>query len=155
MTLEAKILARLRSGRAVAAQVAAPHPDARAYLVILPQCPGPHEAPERWVRSGNGEARLRDPADVTGYEIRYLQHHECYTDEAWGSDYDHVLADPTTRVRRIFVRSIEEVAPALAPWSADADPAFQHPHAFDSSLVASPIESYLDRPEDFPHLADG
>ena len=154
MALEAKVLARLRSGRAVAARVAAPHPDSRAYLVILPQSPALHDAPERWVRSGSGEARLRDPADVTGYEIRYLQHHARYTDEAWGWDPDHVLADPTTRVRRIFVGTIEDVAPALAPWSAGADPDFQHPHAFDSSLLGIPLESYLDRPNAYPPLSE-
>lgn len=122
--------------------------------MILPRSPDPREAPEQWISSGSGEARLRDPADVTGYEIRYLQHHARYTDEAWGWDCDHVLADPTTRVRRIFVETIDAIAPELAPWMGDADPEFQHPHAFDSSLLGIPLESDLDRAEDFPHLSE-
>ncbi len=151
MTLPLKTIARLESGRAVAAEVTAPQPDTRAYVVILPQTPDSHEHPDRWLQSGTGEPWLRDPGDITGYEIRYLQHHAKYTDTDWGRDYDQVLGDTTTRVKRIFVSTTEDIELALVPWIAEGI-SFQHPHTFDSSLVSSPLEAYLDRRDAYPHL---
>lgn len=150
MSLPPEIVARLRLGRAVAAEVPA-RPDARAYVVIIPQAPDRLARPGLWLHANVGEPRLRDAGAITGYEIRRLQHDARYTDAEWGWDYDHVLADPTTRVGRIFVRTADEIGPALAPWIA-LDTVFRHPDAFDGSLVSSPIDSYLDRADAFPHL---
>jgi hypothetical protein len=135
----------------VAAEVIAPHPDSRAYIVIIPQTPNRREHPDRWLQSGTGEAWLRDPSDITGYEIRYLQHLAKYSDSEWGWDYDQVLGDETTRARRMFVQTIDDITPAIAPWIT-GDIAFQHPHMLDSSLVNSPIEGYLERLNAYPHL---
>ena len=135
----------------MAAEVKAPQPDSRAYIVIIPQTPNRHEHPDRWLQSGTGEPWLRDTNDISGYEIRYLQHRAKYTDAEWGWDYDQVLADVTTHIRRIFVQAIDDIVPAIAPW-INENTAFQHPHTFDSSLVSAPIEGYLERLEEYPHL---
>jgi len=42
-------------------------------------------------------------------------------------------------------------AAAIAPWLEDLSQ-LQEPEKFDSSLVNSPIEYYLNQPEERPHL---
>ena len=135
----------------MAAEVPALHADTCAYIVILPQTPSRHEHPDRWLQSGTGEPWLRDSSDITGYEIRSLQHHAKYTDTDWGWEYDQVLGDPTTRVKRIFVLTLDDITSAIAPWVTSST-TFQHPHTFDSSLVSNPIEGYLERLDVYPHL---
>lgn len=151
MVLPPNILARLRSGRAVAAEAIAPQPGVRAYLLILPLAPRQCDYPDHWLSSGSGEPWLRDPSDITGYEIRYLQHDATYTDAEWGWEYDQVLADLTTRIKRIFVQKIDDIEGALAPWRT-TQRSFQHPHTFDSSLLSSPIDGYLEHADVYPHL---
>jgi hypothetical protein len=86
-----------------------------------------------------------------GYEIRYLKHKAKYTDTDWGWDYDLVLADEATRVKRLFVEAEAEIAPALTVWLTDLS-TLQPAENIDSSLVNSPLDVYLACPEDFPHL---
>jgi len=85
------------------------------------------------------------------FEIRYLEHQARYTDEEWGWDYDYVLDDQTTSVRRVYVKSEGEIAAAIALWLEDLSQ-LQEPENYDSSLVNSPIEYYLNQPEERPHL---
>jgi hypothetical protein len=54
--------------------------------------------------------RLKDPSFISSFEIRYLEHHARYTDEEWGWDYDYVLDDQTTRVRRVYVKKASGAA---------------------------------------------
>jgi hypothetical protein len=148
----------LRTGKPVAAEIMASLPDNRAFVMVIPQVPDHHEFPEAWIHWGHrpapndgGVIRLKDPSFISGYEIRYLEHHSKYTDEEWGWDYDYVLDDRTTRVRRVFVTSEDEIYAAIAPWLEDLSQ-LQEPDQFDSSLVHSPIDYYLNRPEERPHL---
>jgi hypothetical protein len=85
------------------------------------------------------------------YELRYLEHDARYTDTDWGFDYDYVLDDLTTRVKRVFVSTADAIELAIAPWLTDLTQ-LRPPGQFDSALVNSPIDVYLDRPEERPHL---
>jgi hypothetical protein len=125
MSIPLKILNSLRYGRPVAAELPAPAPSHRAFIMVLPQVPRLHEHQEAWI---NGDRQgvvfaptpvLRDPASITGYEIRYLAHDAKYTDAEWGNDYDYVLDDETTRVRRVFVTREGDIEEALSPWLRD------------------------------------
>src|SRR5215467_580270 len=148
----------LQSGKPVAAEITASRSNFRAFVMVIPQAPNPHENPEAWIHWGHrpvpndgGVIRLKDPSVISGFEIRYLEHHAKYTDEEWGWDYDYVLDDQTTRVRRVYVKSEDEIAAAIAPWLEDLSQ-LQEPENFDSSLINSPIERYLNQPEKRPHL---
>jgi hypothetical protein len=158
VSLPIKILNRLRLGRCVAAEVSCEIVDMRAWVVVIPQAPSPHARPEVWfpytpedMQRSHGEYRLVNTQFITGFEIRYVRHKEEFTNEVWGWDYDLVLDDITTRVRRVFVDRESEIESALATWLADMN-ALGHPHDFDSSLIDSPIEGYLDRPWEREHL---
>jgi hypothetical protein len=151
MILPPNIIARLQYGRSVATEVAASQPDMRAYVMVIPQAPLRRDHSDLWIQQGTGEPWLRDPDLITGYEIRYFCHHAKYTELDWGWDYDQVLADTTTRIKRVFVSTLEEIAPALDAWHTDVT-ALHHPHTLDSSLVSSPIDAYLERPDERPHL---
>jgi len=56
-----------------------------------------------------------NPSYISSFEIRYLKHHARYTDEEWGGDYDYMLDDQTTRVRRVHIKSAGEITSAIAP----------------------------------------
>jgi hypothetical protein len=62
-----------------------------------------------------------------------------------------VLGDSTTRIKRTFVPTVEAITPAMTEWITEHT-VFQHPHVFDSSLVSSPIEGYLEQVDVYPHL---
>lgn len=146
------VRARLMSGCAVAAEVPAPILEHRAFVLVIPLVPLQTDQLELWSHAGTGAAWLRDAAAIAGYEIRYIQHHAQYTDEVWGMDYDRVLADPTTRVRRIVVDNQDMLARALAPWLTDLSH-LGHPDVCDSSLVTSPLDGYLNQGVMYPHLS--
>jgi hypothetical protein len=59
-------------------------------------------------------------------------------------DYDYVFDDSTTRVKRICVKREEEIGVALEQWLKDLSE-LKEPDDFDSSLVHSPIDGYLNR----------
>jgi hypothetical protein len=148
----------LQSGKPVAAEITASRQNFRAFVMVIPQVPDPQETPEAWIHWGHrpepndgGVIRLKDPSFISGFEIRYLEHQARYTDEEWGWDYDYVLDDQTTSVRRVYVKSEGEIAAAIAPWLEDLSQ-LQEPENYDSSLVNSPIEYYLNQPEERPHL---
>jgi hypothetical protein len=158
MSISSKALNALRQGRIVGAELAAPRPDFRAFVLVIPQVPDPYKNPDAWIHWGHrpfrnegGVINLKDPSLITGYEIRYLEHHAKYTDEEWGMDYDYVLDDTTTRIKRIYIKRVDEIENSLEPWLKDLS-RLEDPHNFDSSLVNSFIDYYLDRPDERPHL---
>lgn len=158
MPMPPDIIAMLHSGRAVAAELPASSPAFSAYIMVVPEVPNLHQHPEAWLnpdRIGTPPhvplPALRDPAFISGYEIRHVAHDAKYTSTDWGWDYDIVLDAETTRIRRVFVSTEEEIESALSPWLTDMSllrPCME----FDSSLVNSPIEGYLNRPEERSHL---
>jgi hypothetical protein len=145
---------RLARGHQIGAEVLAGQDGRRAFVVVLPDVPDPHKHPEAWLGLDGVPPRLtmqlRDPRSVRGYEVRHLEHDAKFTDQEWGSDYDLVLADPSTRVRRTFVQSEAELAEALAPWSSFLRD-FVDAMLLDCPLVG-PIDWYLEQPERYPHL---
>ncbi|HEY8460152.1 MAG TPA: hypothetical protein VIM99_07210, partial [Blastocatellia bacterium] len=150
----------LRSGKPLAAEITASRQNFRAFVMVIPQVPDPRETPEAWIHWGHrpgpnegGVIRLKDPSFISGFEIRYLEHHAKYADAEWGWDYDYALDDQTTRAQRAYVKSEDEIAAAIAPWLEDLSQ-LQEPENFDSSLVNNPIERYLDLLEERPHLWD-
>lgn len=149
MSISNKAKSTLRQGRIVGAELNASRPDFRAFVLVIPQVPDREE--NRFSRNEGGVIGLKDPSLISGYEIRYLEHHAKYTDEEWGMDYDLVLDDTTTRVKRIYVKREDEIETALSEWINDLSE-LTEPDDFDSSLVNSPIDSYLNRPNEHPHL---
>jgi hypothetical protein len=146
MTIPDRQLTDLRTGDTVVAEVAASRTEFRAFVMVIPQVAGTETAIHRL-----GGRRVRDPSCICGFEIRYLEHRATYTELEWGWDYDHVLDDETTRVRRVHVKDECEIAAAVSPWLRDLSQ-LREPADFDSSLVNSPIECYLNRPDERPHL---
>jgi hypothetical protein len=156
MVISPQILDYLSRGWQVAAELPTKDVVQRAYIVVIPQVPNPHKNPEIWTKKSKdirpGKAVLSSPEIIQGYEIRYLQHHFKYTDTDWGWDYDYVLEDKSTRVRRVFVINQEEIESRLAEFLPDSSK-LELAENFDSSLVCSPITAYLDDdPQDYPHL---
>ena len=155
MPLSPAILDILHSGYRVAAELPSPNPDMRAYVVVLPQTPDKHQHPEVWVNIDWALPRayfvLRDSASITGYEIRYVTHKAQYTGTEYGWDTDIVLADKTTRIRRLFVSAESEVEAALLPWLADVS-LLRHWMELDSSLVCCLADEEISQPDEHPHL---
>ena len=144
----------MQSGKSVAAELKAMRPEFRAFIMIIPKVPSPHENLDAWIPYlpyPSESIKLKDNSFINGFEIRFLEHDIKYTDEDWGWDYDYVLDDNTTRIKRVFVSQENEIESALAAWLKDLSQ-LQEPANFNSSLVNSPIESYLDRPDERPHL---
>lgn len=117
----------------------------KAYLVIFPI----EEKKEQKYRT--------NLLPIISYEVRYIRHKDIYTDTEWGLDYDHVLADETTRIKRHFVFRTEdnlELIKCLSLYSFDVT-GFKRllPYEnFDSALVDSPIETYIENEKTLPHL---
>ena len=91
---------------------------------------------------------------VISYEIRYIKHKEIYTDSEWGLDYDYVLGDKSTRIKRVFVDRNEgnsELFRVLSKFDIDFFD-FKRPGFFDSALIDSPIECYIEDENMFSHL---
>ncbi|WP_404786354.1 hypothetical protein [Altericista sp. CCNU0014] len=185
MTIPSKILDFLHRGWEVAAELPVKDPEQRAYIMVIPQVPNWHKNPELWVKKSQdvqaGKPILSTSDLIQGYEVRYLQHQAKYTDTAWGWDYDLVLEDPSTRVRRVFIQTEEELESELIEYLVLEDPStrvrrvfiqteeeleseliewlgdlamfamIEVSEHFDSSLVGSPITSMLDNQE-YPHL---
>ena len=158
MSLSAKVVTILKQGRIVGAELAAPRSDFRAFVLVIPELPDPKENPEAWHHQGDrpyrnesGWVGLKDSSIISGFEIRYLEHHAKYTDEEWGLDYDYVLDDETTRIKRIHVKREDEIETVLSQWLEDLSE-LKKPDDFNSSLVNSTIDSYLNRSDERPHL---
>lgn len=158
MPLPLDIIEILHSGKAVACELSAENPLHRAFVMVIPQVPGVHKQPELWLNAGRIGGlpyalgpTLRDSASISGYEIRYLAHDAKYTDTEWGWDYYCVLDDKTTRVQRVFVSAEGDIEAALSSWLNNLL-FFRPVNEFDSSLVNSPIDGYLNRPDERPHL---
>jgi hypothetical protein len=158
MSIPDKILNILRSGFPVAAELTAGRSEFCAFVMVIPQVPSPHENPDAWIHWGHrpepnegGVIRIKDTSYIKGFEIRFLEHLSKYTDEDWGWDYDYVLDDITTRIKRVFISQENEIKSAIEIWLKDLSK-LQELKNFNSSLVNSPIESYLNRPDERPHL---
>lgn len=158
MALSEKILNILRSGHPVAAELKPTRDEFRAFVMVVPQVPNPHENPDAWIHWGHrpqpnagGVIRIKDASFINGFEIRFLEHHAKYTDEDWGWDYDYILDDTTTRIKRVFVLKEDDIESAIEPWLKDLSQ-LQEPGNFDSSLINSPIDYYLNRSDERPHL---
>ena len=154
MSFSAKATTILKQGRIIGTELIAPRPDFRAFVLVIPQLPDPKENLEAWrdrpYKNEGGWVGLKDSSMINGFEIRYLEHQAKYTDEDWGLDYDYVLDDETTRINQIFVKREDEIETALSQWLEDLSE-LKEPDDFNSSLVNSPIDSYLSRDER-PHL---
>jgi hypothetical protein len=117
----------------------------KAYLIIFP------------IEEKKQQKYQTNLLPITSYEVRYIRHKDIYTDTEWGSDYDQVLADETTRTKRHIVLRTEnnlELVNCLSLYSFDVTD-FKHllPYEnFDSALVDSPIENYIENEKTFPHL---
>jgi hypothetical protein len=154
MAIPDKILNILRSGKPVAAELTAKLPEFRAFVMVIPQVPSPDENPDAWIPfrpHPNEWIRLKDSSFIQGFEVRFIEHHAKYTDEDWGWDYDCVLDDETTRIKRVFISQENEIESAILPWLEDLSE-LREPANFNSSLVNSPIETYLNRPDERSHL---
>lgn len=151
MNLPEKAVARLNAGHDLAAQLPAFQEGMLRFIMVIPKTPSKHDHPEAWTGGTYHLDVLRDAASIMGYEIRYVSHDQKYTDTEWGMDYDYVLDDETTRIKRVFVQKQEEIAPALTAWTTEFDN-LRDTGVFDSSLLTSPIDAYLDRPDERPHL---
>ena len=138
VAIPSEILEWVQHGWPLAAELPPPAQGMRAFVVVLAHFPDP---------------RPRDPqpAQVRGYEVRRLEHNAKYTEDEWGWDWDLVLDDPTTRVKRVLLDRPDAIEGALSRWLDD--PArLRDAYEFDSALLSSRLEYYLDRPEDRPHL---
>ena len=142
MNLPDEVIAKLHLGRDLAAELPAQEP-MRSFVMVMPQAPDRRKHPELWTEGLYGLRVLRDPSSITGYEIRYVSHDKKYTDREWGMDYDLVLEDETTRIKRLFVPKEEDLAAALTTWITDYS-SLREVNTFDSSLLTSPIDYYLD-----------
>jgi hypothetical protein len=154
MSIPPKILNYLYRGWEVAAELFSKDPNFRTYILIIPQAPEPHYYPDIWRQSKDirpGKLMLNTPNSVQGYEIRYLHHHFKYTDTDFGWDYDIVLEDLTSRVRREFIQTEDELENKLNQWLSDLSQ-LELSEEFDSSLVGSPITTMLNLSNDYPHL---
>lgn len=153
MAIPPRRLGALRIGRHLAAPVPTGNAGRVAFVEVIPLCPNPWEHPEAWLFKEHTFAAfasrpvLRSPSSITGYEVRYVEHAAAYTKGAWGLDADLVLADETTRARRVLVTREEEIESALSPWLPDGS-GLGHPQDVDSPLVGV----YIGPPGRYPHL---
>ena len=83
MYMPIEVMSILHSGYEVATELPAPHPEMRAFVMVIPRVPSPHYHPEAWDKR-TGKPVLRDVSFISGYELRYLLHHAKYTDTDWG-----------------------------------------------------------------------
>ncbi|GLC81124.1 hypothetical protein [Lacrimispora brassicae] len=119
--------------------------DMKAYLIIYP------------IEEKKVQKYKTNLLPIVTYEIRYIRHKDTYTDEDWGDDYDYVLADTTTRIKRSFVQRTEndmELVKHLSDFTLDFNQ-FKRllPFgSFNSALVNNPINCYLEDTQMFPHL---
>ena len=91
---------------------------------------------------------------IASYEVRYIKHKEEYTDTKWGLDYDYVLEDKDTRIKRFFIERNNEnsnLLKVLSEFDIHFED-FKRLNFFDSALTDSPIEYYLKDKSIFPQL---
>ena len=91
---------------------------------------------------------------IVSYEVRYIKHKEVYTDTKWGFDYDYVLEDKSTRIKRFYIERNNEnsnLLKVLSEFDIDFED-FKRLNFFDSALIDSPIDSYIKDKSIFPHL---
>lgn len=117
----------------------------KAYIVIFP------------IEEKKEQKYKTNLIPIVSYEVRYIRHKNIYTDSEWGLDYDYVLEDKTTRIKRHFVLRTSnnlELVKCLSLYSFDAA-GFKRLSSYDnfnSALVNSPIENYIEDEEMYPHL---
>jgi len=93
-------------------------------------------------------------APTVAYEIRLLKHKDVYTNEEWGWDWDYVLDDSATRIKRLFVNRSDdnhELEAVLTSLEIDID-GFNCTGCFDSPLLDGVIEICFEYPDETPHL---
>lgn len=150
--LSEEIVERLQHGYIVAAELPTAEADMRAYLMVMARVPKPFKrADYDYAKSRGGIFHLKNPPSIDGYEIRYVKHHASFTETDYGWDYDVAVADAATRVKRVFVNSLDEIAAALAKWQV-APEALKGARNFDSALVNNDVAVYLDKIDKYPHL---
>lgn len=94
---------------------------------------------------------------IVSYEVRYIRHKDIYTESDWGWDYDYVLDDDCTRIKRYFIprtENNEELEKCLELFTFDITRLRRLlPYgSFDSALVNNPIDVYIDNELTYPHL---
>ena len=77
-----------------------------------------------------------------------------YTHEEWGLDWDYVLDDTTTRVKRKCVNRSDdnhELEKALASLDIDIND-FDRIGKYDSPIIDDVIDDIFEYPNNYPHL---
>jgi len=116
----------------------------QGYVVIFP------------IREIKEQKHYNNLADTVSYEVRLIKHKDIYTCEKWGYDWDYVLDDKTTRVKRIFVNRTDdnnELEKVLSSLDIDIND-FNRIRIYDSPVLDNVLDSYLKRPDNSPHLWD-
>ena len=115
----------------------------QAYVVIFP------------IREVRKELKhYNNLADTASYEIRLIKHKDIYTHEKWGYDWDYVLDDKTTRIKRIFVNRADgnnELEKVLTSLDIDIND-FNRLRIYDSPVLDNVIDCYFEHPCQSPHL---
>lgn len=91
---------------------------------------------------------------IVSYEVRLVKHKDIFIEEKYGYDYDYALEDKTTRIKRMFVDKTDgnhELEKILVSLNIDIND-FHQVSYYDSVLLNSPIESYIDNPDNLSHL---
>lgn len=71
-------------------------PGMKAYVLIFP------------IEKKEEQIYRNNLLPIASYEVRYIKHKEEYTDTKWGLDYDYVLEDKDTRIKRFFIERNNE-----------------------------------------------
>lgn len=117
-------------------------PGMKAYVLIFP------------IEKKEEQIYRNNLLPIASYEVRYIKHKEEYTDTKWGLDYDYVLEDKDTRIKRFFIERNNEnsnLLKVLSEFDIDFED-FKRLNFFDSALTDSPIKYYLKDKSIFPHL---
>jgi len=114
----------------------------QTYVVIFP------------IREIKEQKYYNNLAEIISYEIRLIKHKKIYTDENWGYDWDCVLNDKSTRIKRIFVNRTDdnyELESILTSLDIDIND-FNRLRNYDSPVLDNVIDCYLEHPSGSPHL---
>ena len=127
---------------AVATRLTIPENGVQAYVVIFP------------IREIRKLKHCNNLADIVSYEVRLIKHKDIYTHEKCGYDWDCVLDDKTTRIKRIFVNRAgdnNELEKVLTSLDIDIN-GFNRLRIYDSPVLDNTIDCYLEHPSQLPHL---
>jgi len=114
----------------------------QAYVVIFP------------IKEIKEQKYYNNLADTVSYEIRLIKHKDIYTHEKWGYDWDYVLDDMSTRIKRIFINRTDdnyELEKALRSLDIDIND-FNRVRIYDSPILDDVIDCYIKCPDELPHL---